>query len=118
MTRPIAALLTLAGILSASEANAQHVPRRGHGHKAASYVSPAPSISGASSFSTMGTFRPNSCGDNTQSPLPAGTSVGNGADEFPFHGQPYGRPYDRWTWSTLSGSYGQGLARYYDPPVK
>jgi hypothetical protein len=36
-------------------------------------------------------------------------------DPFPFYGQPYGHPYDRYTWAALSGE--NRLARYYYPPV-
>jgi hypothetical protein len=39
------------------------------------------------------------------------------ADAFAFHGDPYGRPYDRWSWSSLSGAASQP-ARYYYPPVR
>ena len=27
-----------------------------------------------------------------------------GANDFPFHGRPYGHPYDPWTWPYMSGS--------------
>lgn len=33
---------------------------------------------------------------------PARTYVGYGNDDFPFHGQIYGQPYDPWTWVGLS----------------
>lgn len=50
--------------------------------------------------------------------FPARTYVGLGqSDLFPFHGRPYGYPYDRWTWSGMSGSPPQSLIRYYYPPV-
>lgn len=51
---------------------------------------------------------------------PARGYVGYGANDiFPFYGRPYGRPYDHWTWPSLSESYYGGvLARYYDPPVR
>lgn len=39
------------------------------------------------------------------------------SDEFAFYGQPYGHPYDRWTWPYLSGGYYGYLSRYYYPPV-
>ncbi len=38
-------------------------------------------------------------------------------DLFGFGGQAYGHPYDRWSWSYLSG-YPNTLARYYYPPVR
>ena len=114
MTRPIAALLTLAGILSASEANAQHIFRGGHVRSSVtssrpSQVGPASPAAGSRTYSYSYYMR---------SDLPARTYVGYGDNDFPFHGTPYGHPYDQWTFSTLSGTYGQGLARYYDPPVK
>jgi hypothetical protein len=40
-----------------------------------------------------------------------------GPPEFPFFGQPYGHPYDRWTWTYTSSRYGGALARYYYPPL-
>ena len=39
------------------------------------------------------------------------------ADSFPFYGTPYGKPYDRWTWETMSGPPST-LQRYYYPPVR
>lgn len=50
-------------------------------------------------------------------PLPARGYVGYGAsDIFPYHGRPYGHAYDKYSWSTLSGS--GSMARYYYPPVR
>lgn len=50
-------------------------------------------------------------------PLPAREYVsGFGANNFPFYGQPYGHPYDRWSWGYLSGT--SRLDRYYYPPVR
>jgi hypothetical protein len=49
-------------------------------------------------------------------PYPARIYVGYGAYDFPFYGQPYGYPYDKWTWPYMTSGYG-GLARYYYPPV-
>lgn len=46
-------------------------------------------------------------------PQPARVYVGYGPnDGFPFHGQPYGHPGDRWSWSAMS-SGDRSLARYY-----
>jgi hypothetical protein len=51
-------------------------------------------------------------------PWPARGYVPYGpGDGFPFYGEPYGHPYDRWTWPYLSGGYYRYLARYYYPPV-
>jgi hypothetical protein len=38
-------------------------------------------------------------------------------DIFPYRGQPYGHPYDRWTWTYLAG-YNGLMSRYYYPPVR
>ncbi len=52
-------------------------------------------------------------------PFPARGYVPYGSvDEYPFYGQPYGHPYDRWTWPYLSGGYNAYLSRYYYPPVR
>lgn len=51
-------------------------------------------------------------------PYPARGYVGYGTNDFPFYGNPYGYPYDRWTWANLSASPYGGLARYYYPPVR
>ncbi len=38
-------------------------------------------------------------------------------DSFPFYGNPYGKPYDRWTWDSMSlGS--NAMQRYYYPPLR
>ncbi len=51
-------------------------------------------------------------------PGPARVYVGYGeSDIFPYGGQPYGHPYDKWSWSYLAG-YPDVLARYYYPPVR
>jgi hypothetical protein len=113
MIRPITALLTLAGILSATEANAQFF-RRGQARQAVSYVTPAPSPVTAGAPST----RVYSYSYYSRSSLPARTYVGYGTVDFPFHGTPYGHPYDPYTWQAMAGSNAGALARYYDPPVK
>lgn len=52
-------------------------------------------------------------------PWPARGYVPYGAsDTFAFHGNPYGHPYDPWTWPYMSGGYYGNLARYYYPPVR
>lgn len=38
-------------------------------------------------------------------------------DHFPFRGQPYGYPYDRFTFSTLGGG-NLAPARYFYPPLR
>jgi hypothetical protein len=49
-------------------------------------------------------------------PAPARYYVGLGTPgDFPFYGQPYGSPNDRWTWGYMSGE--RRLDRYYYPPV-
>lgn len=47
-------------------------------------------------------------------PAPARTYVEYGAmDQFPFRGQPYGNPGDRWSWTGMMGNGAAGLDRYY-----
>lgn len=50
--------------------------------------------------------------------LPARLYAGLGtSDQFPYYGQPYGNPYDRWSWSNMTGFPPNRLVRYYYPPV-
>ncbi len=49
-------------------------------------------------------------------PAPARNYVPYPTSDFPFYGQPYGSPNDRWSWSAMSGD--DGLSRYYWPPVR
>lgn len=50
-------------------------------------------------------------------PAPARQYVPYGPhDLFPFHGTPYGQPYDRYSWATLAGT--ASPARYFYPPVR
>jgi len=53
--------------------------------------------------------------------LPAGYPSrhyrGYGSDDFPFHGERYGKPNDAWSWPYLGGGYSRDLARYYSPPL-
>jgi hypothetical protein len=51
-------------------------------------------------------------------PYPARGYVGYGDNDFPFYGQPYGKPTDRWTWAYMSDPNYGVLARYYYPPVR
>ncbi|WP_406694926.1 hypothetical protein V5E97_28180 [Singulisphaera sp. Ch08] len=51
-------------------------------------------------------------------PGPARGYEGYGTNDFPFYGQPYGGPSDRWSWSAMSTDRFGGLARYYYPPVR
>ncbi len=117
MIRPFALLLTLAGIVTATDADAQQIIRRG-------YAPPAPygSTTYSSYYSVPATpaqpTRMYSYSYYTRSSLPARTYVGYGTQDFPFYGVPYGHPYDPWTWPMMSGAYASGMARYYDPPVK
>lgn len=51
-------------------------------------------------------------------PAPARGYVPYGSqDQFPFYGNPYGHPYDPWTWSYIGGGYQAYMARYFYPPV-
>jgi hypothetical protein len=98
MSKSIAFALTLAGLLSASEAKAQHKLLRG---------------------TSPGGYATTTARGGTVSAYPS-TSYASYAEynTFTFYGHYYGRPYAPWTWPYMSGSYGRGLARYYDPPVK
>jgi len=51
-------------------------------------------------------------------PRPARHYVGLGTNDFPFYGNPYGHPTDRWSWAAMSTNPGGPLARYYYPPVR
>ncbi len=117
MIRPAAIVLTLATIVTTTEADAQTIIRQGYAPTA-----PYGSTTYSSYYSGPGTMtqptRLYSYSYYTLSPLPARTYVGYGTQDFPFHGAPYGHPYDPWTWPMMSGYYTSGLARYYDPPVK
>lgn len=71
-------------------------------------------MGGGPSYGAAGTF-PYSY--YAAAPAPARAYVGYGSNDlFPYRGQPYGRVYDRYSWSTLSGA--NTLARYYYPPVR
>jgi len=98
MRKSIAFVLTLVGLLGASEAKAQHIHHRG---------------------ATYGGYATTTVWGGTIGAYPATAySAYSDYNTFTFYGHPYGRPYAPWTWPYMSGSYGQGLARYYDPPVK
>jgi hypothetical protein len=117
MTKPIAALLSFAGLLASTEAQAQHVIRHGGADPVAAYASaPTNGYTAATTPSFPSTVYPYSY--YAALPGPARGYVAYGANDFPFHGVPYGHPYDPWTWPYMSGSYSRGMARYYDPPVK
>jgi len=117
MTKPIALCLTLAGLLSATEAQAQYIvgaryaaPIAGSYYPAAGVVAttPAPAAAHPYPYSYYVAY-----------PHAARGYVGYGSqDNFPYYGRPYGHPYDPWTWPYMSGGYYGTLARYYDPPVK
>lgn len=48
--------------------------------------------------------------------VPARVYVPYGAtDSFPFRGQAYGNPGDRWSWYSMGGGSQRYLARYYYP---
>jgi hypothetical protein len=120
MTRPIAALLTLAGILSATEAKAQHFFRRGIAQPSATAPATTSSTAAATAPATgaAASARVYSYSYYSRSALPARTYVGYGTTDFPFHGVPYGHAYDPYTWAANDRTSGSILARYYDPPVK
>lgn len=134
MIRFVAACLTLSSLLFATEANAQ-----GLLHKRSRVVSVPGAVAPVQTAAAYPrtTYRPAATTSAlpmtgapvgvvpsrsytysyySRSPLPARTYVGYGTDDFPFHGSPYGHPYDAYTFSAMAGS--NSLARYYDPPVK
>ena len=119
--KPIAAILTLAGVLAATEADAQLF----HKGRARSVVtSPGPPAaagytysSGYSGVSAQPTAPVYHYSYYVSPPLRARDYQGFGTNDFPFYGAPYGHPYDPWTWPYMSDAYSRGLARYYDPPV-
>jgi hypothetical protein len=51
-------------------------------------------------------------------PFPAREYVGFGSNDFPFYGNPYGRPYDLWTWPYMLSDPLAPLAHYYYAPVR
>jgi len=116
MMKPIAAFLTLAGLLVATEAQAQHIIRQGSASPVAFDSAPASAYASAPAPAPAAATYPYSY--YAAYPGPARGYVSYGANDFPFYGVPYGHPYDPWTWPYMSGAYGRGLARYYDPPVK
>ncbi len=120
MTKPIAGFLVLAGLLAASEAEAQYIVGARGGFPApysAGYPGAyAPGMVAGSSAPLATPPYPYSYYVNL--PSPARGYVGYGQDEFPFNGRAYGHPYDPWTWAYLSRGYQASLVRYYDPPVK
>jgi hypothetical protein len=111
MIRTFATLLTFAIVvgLASSEAQAQLFSRRGSARQG---------MTSSSGMTTAPTARVYSYSYYTRSNLPARTYVGYGDNDFPYHGAPYGHPYDPWTWPAMSGSYQGGLARYNSPPLK
>lgn len=117
MTKPIAALLSLAGLLAASEAQGQHILSGRHAARVAARSS-TPTYAPVSQAASVAPAHVYPYSYYAAIPNPARGYVSYGTEDFPFHGVPYGHPYDPWTWPYLSGSYNRSLARYYDPPVK
>jgi len=114
MIRLLAVSLIVAGILLTTEANAGWPFAHRKGGMASS-----PAYAGSmSSTPSAPMTRVYSYSYYSRTSLPARTYVGYGTDDFPFHGMPYGHPYDAYTFDAMAGSYQASLARYYDPPVK
>ncbi len=129
MTKPIAALLSLAALLAAGDANGQAQYVIPGGHAAPPILGPDPAVQSyyARGYSSAYAPAPVTAPAGRVYPYsyyvafpnPARTYVPYGTtDEFPFQGRSYGHPYDPWSWNHLSGGYYNSLARYYDPPVK
>ncbi|WP_435007695.1 hypothetical protein P12x_004960 [Tundrisphaera lichenicola] len=104
MMKSMFALIVLAGLMNAApRAEAQLFRQRGTSSTPVASVASSPVVHRYSYYASS---------------YPARGYVGYGTEDFPFYGRPYGHPYDPWTWPYMTGAYGQGLARYYDPPVK
>lgn len=74
----------------------------------------APVVGSAPAEALDPSFQPHPYSYYTVFPEPARTYVGLGeVDRFPFHGQIYGRPSDRWSWTGMMGDRSAGLDRYY-----
>jgi hypothetical protein len=142
MLKSIVAMVNLAVLLIATDANAQFFRHKSQSYtqtvaptsatqpsmvvqaSGTAFTQAAPSSTSAPSVATYSSPMAQPAPSRIYSysyyasPQPARTYVGYGADDFPFYGVPYGHPYDPWTWPYMTGSYNRGLARYYDPPVK
>jgi hypothetical protein len=101
MKKTAAALALAASILVVSEASAQSIVS----------VVPAPGttvVAGTSSVGVSQATRPTGYLPYSYYaawPYPAREYVGYGFNDFPFYGQPYGSPNDRWSWQSMSRSY-------------
>lgn len=110
-------LALVVGLLGAATASAQDVWVSGpviHGAAPTGAIFGGP-VYGISGVPDGGVVYPYSYA--VTAPLPARGYVGYGSNDlFPYYGRPYGHAYDRYSWSTLSGS--GSMARYYYPPVR
>ncbi len=82
---------------------------------APTYNYPGAPVVGSAPVSAIDpTFQPHPYSYYVTFPEPARTYVGLGPeDHFPFQGQLYGRPGDRWSWTGMMGNRAAGLDRYY-----
>ncbi len=129
MTKWIAVPLFCVGLLAGDEAEAQIFHKHRGYRTAAAYATPAststvagaavgsPTAAGVAATTPATTPYP-SYSYYAAYPNQARGYVGYNNDDFAFHGQAYGHPYDKWTWPYMTGSNATVLARYYDPPVK
>jgi hypothetical protein len=94
MRRLLALVILATGLLMTSTATADQPPSTPPGWPTYSYYAAPPGF-------------------------PARIYVGLGTvGDFPFYGQPYGRAYDRYSWSGMMGSPDPRLVRYYSPPLR
>jgi hypothetical protein len=107
MTRIVAVGLTLVGIFAATDAQAQFFSRRAARQTIPAQVAVSSPPVRVYSYSYY-----------SRSSMPARTYVEYGNNDFPYHGAPYGHPYDPYTWAAMSNSYQAEMARYYAPPLK
>ena len=111
-------------LVGVSHADGQYVARRGY-----SVVAPAPVVVAPTLVPSVATYAvvPRPTVGSTYVPPYSYYVVPNpyakrhysgyGANDFPFYGRPYGRPYDAWSWPYLSHGYDNAMARYYYPPL-
>ena len=106
-TRIVAAAVAALSLITMPEASAQVVASRAW--------APTPA-GGAAGYGSLSPIWPYSYYAAWPGPARGYVPYGPG-DQFPFYGQPYGHPYDRWTWSYMGGGYNRSLARYFYPPI-
>jgi hypothetical protein len=111
MYKTVAAMALAASILVVSEVRAQSIIA----------TVPTPGMSGSAGTANAGFsqgtpptgYLPYSY--YAALPFRARGYVGYGFNDFPFYGQPYGRPTDTWSWQSMSRSYYAGRGTFGGP---